>query len=163
MPTDANPMNTMHFTDIEKQLPLPFWFVADFESILKLIDTVPTEVPAPDRPVRDDDGNLRFSKNRNGDPEQGMRATSITTRIQEHVPCGFSYQLLSVDPRFYEPPVIVRSEHYAQDFIQRLHTDAKRIREWLSHEAPSSAQPANVCRNDDASFIRTSDLYATTG
>ena len=134
-PTKDNPMNTMHYKDIEKQLPLPFWFVADFESILKPIDTALPDVPAPDRPVRDEDGQLRFSKFRHVDGEE-PRATSSTTRMQEHEACGFAYQLLSVDPRFYEPPVIVRGENCAKEFIYRLQADAERVRGWLKNAAP---------------------------
>ena len=134
-PTKDNPSNTMHYQDIEKQLPLPFWFVADFESILKPIDTALPDVPTPDRPVRDEDGQLRFSKFRHVDGEE-PRATSSTTRIQEHEACGFAYQLLSVDPRFYEPPVIVRGENCAKEFIDRMQADAERVRGWLKNAAP---------------------------
>ena len=42
---------------IEKQLPLPFWFAADFESILKPIDTVLPEMSEPDQPVREEDAD----------------------------------------------------------------------------------------------------------
>ena len=134
-PTKDNPGNTMHYTDIEKQLPLPFWFVADFESILKPIDTALPDVPEPDRPTRDEDGQLRFSKFRHVDSEE-PRAASSTTRIQEHEACGFAYQLFSVDPRFYEPPVLVRGENCAKEFIDRMQADAERVRGWLKTAAP---------------------------
>ena len=134
-PTEDNPDVRMRFKEIEKQLPLPFWFVADFESILKPIDTVLPDVPAPDQPVRDEDGQLRFSKFRaNGN--NGLRATSSTTRIQKHEACGFAYQLMSVDPRFYEPPVVVRGENCAAEFISRLQADVERVRGWLKNPAP---------------------------
>ena len=75
----------MYFNMQEKQLPLPFMFVADFETILKPLDTVLPEVPEPDVPIRDSDGQFRFSKLRNvGLPEHGLRSTSSTTRIHEH-------------------------------------------------------------------------------
>ena len=136
-PTEDNPDVTMRFKDIEKQLPLPFWFVADFESILKPIDTVLPDVPAPDQPERDEDGQLRFSKFRNvGSPDDGLRSTSSTTRIQDHEACGFAYQLMSVDPRFYEPPVVVRGKDCAREFISRLQADAERVRGWLKNPAP---------------------------
>ena len=136
-PTDENPEVTMHYSDIEKQLPLPFWFVADFESILKPIDLALGDVPAPDCPIRDEDGQLRFSKFRNVDnPDEGLRPTSSTTRIQEHEACGFAYQLLSTDPRFYEPPVVVRGENCAKEFLDRLQADAKRVRGWLKNPEP---------------------------
>ena len=79
--TDENPENQIRCTKIEKQLPLPFLFVADFESILAPIDTALPEVPEPDQPVRDENGKFRLSEYRNGDPEQGLRAGSSTTRI----------------------------------------------------------------------------------
>ena len=52
----------MRFKEIERQLPLPVWFVVAFELILKPIDTVLPDVPAPDQPERDEDGQLRFSR-----------------------------------------------------------------------------------------------------
>ena len=135
--TKNNPECTMHYYGVEKQLPLPFIFVADFESILKPIDTVLPEVPEPDVPVRDEDGQLRFSKFRNvGDPEHGLRPTSSTTKIHEHEACGFAYQIMSVDPRFYEPPVVVRGQNCAEEFLTRLQADAERIRGWLKHPEP---------------------------
>lgn len=125
----------MYFNMIEKQLPLPFFFVADFESILKPLDTVLPEVPEADIPIRDTDGQLRFNKFRNvGHPE--LRATSSTTRIHEHKACSFAYQLISVDPRFYEPPVVVRGPNCATEFITRLQADAERVRNWLKNPAP---------------------------
>ena len=135
--TAENLQVRMRFTETEKQLPLPFWFVADFESILKPIDTVLPDVPAPDQPVRDEDGQLRFSKFMNAEnPEDGLRATSSTTRTQQHEACGFAYQLMSIDPRFYEPPVLVRGENCAAEFISRLQTDVERVRGWLKNAVP---------------------------
>ena len=92
-PTKFNPENTVHFTAIEKQLPLPFWFVADFEAICKPHMTVLPDIPTPDQPVRDEDGALRYSRYRNGDPEQGLRAGPSTTKISQQVPSGVAYQL----------------------------------------------------------------------
>ena len=127
----------MYFNMQEKQLPLPFMFVADFETILKPLDTVLPEVPEPDVPIRDSDGQFRFSKLRNvGLPEHGLRSTSSTTRIHEHEACGFAYQLISIDPRFYEPPVVYRGPNCAKEFITRLQADAERVRNWLKNPAP---------------------------
>ena len=136
-PTEADPLVQMRFKETEKQLPLPFWFVADFESVLKPIDTVLPDVPEPDQPARDEDGQLRFSKFRNADnPDDGLRGASSTTRTQQHEACGFAYQLMSVDPRFYEPPVVVRGENCAAEFISRLQADVERVRGWLKNPAP---------------------------
>ena len=105
--------------------------MADFESILKPIDTVLPDVPAPNQPVRNEAGQLRFSKFRasGNSPDDGLRATSSTTRIHKHEACGFAYQLMSVDPRFYEPPVVVRGENCAAEFISRLQATRSRLAE----------------------------------
>ena len=111
--------------------------MAEFESILKPIDLALGDVPAPDCPIRDEDGQLRFSKFRNVDnPVEGLRSASSTKRIQEHEACGFAYQLLSIDPRFYEPPVAVRGKNCAKEFLDRLQADAKRVRGWLKNPEP---------------------------
>ena len=49
-PTLQNPDNTTHFTAIEKELPLPFWFVADFEAICEPYKTVLQEFEAKCEP-----------------------------------------------------------------------------------------------------------------
>ena len=43
---------------------------------------------------------------------------------------------MSVDPRFYEPPVVVRGENCAAEFISRLQADEERVRSWLKNAEP---------------------------
>ena len=100
---------TIKFTGYEKQLPLPYHFVADFESVLEKYDTVP-----PDR------SNHKPS----------------TTRTHKHVACGAAYQLFSTDPEFYEPPVILRGENVAEKFLDKILADARLIRMSLQNLMP---------------------------
>ena len=114
-PTGQNPENTVHFTAIEKQLPLPFWFVADFEAICEPHETVLPEfeairephetvlpdVPAPDVPMLDPKtGKMRFSEHCNPDDvKKGKHAISSTVKTSKQTPSEVAYQLCSVDSR----------------------------------------------------------------
>ena len=61
--TKDNPENTTHFTAFEKQLPLPFWFVADFEAIAETCDPELPEVPTSDVQVLDPmTGKMRYAE-----------------------------------------------------------------------------------------------------
>ena len=71
----------LKFTHIEKQLPLPFYFVADMECILQKVDTCPQNPHASNRTV-----------------------------LNKHVPCGAAYKISCTDPRFYRDPVIITRE-----------------------------------------------------
>ena len=92
-PTKWNPENTVHFTTTEKQLPLPFCFVADFEAIYELHKTVLPDIPTHDQPVRDENGALRYSKYR--------KDRSLARSQPEKADMSLvAYQLCSIDTRF---------------------------------------------------------------
>ena len=94
-----------HFTNIQKQMSAPFVVYADFESIL--------------RPV-----------NEGVDVTQGVSTgtASSTTVYQEHVPCSFSYKVVSsVDPNFPRSLVMYRGEDAADKFVRDLQKEATQL------------------------------------
>ena len=141
-PTWKNPENTVHFKAIEKQLPLPFWFVADFESIIEPTDADLPEVPESDFPVLDPKtGQKRFAEHISGEKQK-----SSTVKTGKHIACGVAYQLCSVDPRFYEPPVILHGSDCGSQFLDRIIEDAKRVRGWLAAPEPQPVLTAEEQR-----------------
>ena len=76
------------FTNIQKKLPTPFVVYADFESILKPVDTYV-------------------------DTTQGVQVGGefLSHVFQEHIKCSFAYKVVrsSVDPNFSRPLVAVGS------------------------------------------------------
>ena len=66
---DIKGKDKVRFTQISRQLPLPFYFVADFECILQKLDTC---LPDPNK--------------------------SSTTVVNKHVPCGVAYKISYRDP-----------------------------------------------------------------
>ena len=101
----------MIFIKIARQLPLPFYFVADFECILEKTDTC---LPAETK--------------------------SSTTILNTHVPCGAAYKISCSDPRFYRDPVIIMPDNsgksVAEQFLDAILEDARDIREILAYKAP---------------------------
>ena len=78
MKDDPKGRDKVSFKSTEFQLPLPFYFVADFEYILK-----PHDMTLNDPKV------------------------SATTITHTHVPCGAAYKISCTDPRFYRDPVVI--------------------------------------------------------
>ena len=114
---DPKGRDKVRFTQVARQLPLPFYFVADFECVLeKLNDDV-------------DDGVPRSS------------ASSSTTPLNKHVPCGAAYKISCTDPRFYRDPVIITHDNnsaksVAERFLDSILHDAREIREMLKYKVP---------------------------
>ena len=117
--------STLRFTSIEKMLKLPFWFVADFEAI---IEKLPTE--------RTENEEEEFIQTGNRDDVSKTHNGPSTNKITKHRACGVAYQLLSVDPRFNEDPVVIRGENCAEEFLDRIIEKGKQVREWLNHPEP---------------------------
>ena len=108
---DKKGKDKIRFTQISRQLPLPFYFVADFECILQKVDTCLA------------------------DPKK-----SNTTVINKHVPCGAAYKINCTDPRFYRDPVIITRDKddksIAEQFLDKIMHDAREIREMLQYVSP---------------------------
>ena len=137
-PTVKNPGNTVHFTAIENQLPLPFWFVADFKAISEPCnaEVVLPKVPVPDCPVLDPKtGKMRFSEHLES-TEKGSHAGSSTVKTSKQIACGVAYQFCSFDPRFYAPPVVFHGRDCAEKILDSILEDAQRVRTWLAVPEP---------------------------
>ena len=109
---DKKGRDKIRFTKIEKQLPLPFYFVADFECILEKISTC-----SPD-PTK-----------------------SHTTPTHNHTPCGAAYKISCTDKRFHRQPEFFgpddkSTKSIAERFLDSIQRDARDIREMLSHVVP---------------------------
>ena len=108
---DTKGKDKIKFTQISRQLPLPFYFVADFECILQKVDTC---LPDPNK--------------------------SNTTVINNHVHCGAAYKISCTDPRFYRDPMLITREKdgqsIAEQFLDNILHDAREIREMLQYVSP---------------------------
>ena len=79
------------FKNYSKQIPAPFKIYADFECILKNVDS---------------------SINNND--------TSYTKKYQDHVPCSFAYKVVCVDNRFSKKIVLYRGKNAVNKFIKSI-------------------------------------------
>ena len=62
-----------------------------------------------------------------------------------------TYQLCSVDPRFYERPVVLHGRDCAEQFLDHILEDAQRVRAWLAAPEPQPILKAIEKRQfDDA-------------
>ena len=124
------------FTNIQKQLPAPFVVYADFESILKPVDT-------------------------DVDTTQGVEVggESSSHVFQEHIPCNFAYQVVSsVDPNFSRPLVMYRGEHAAEKFVCDLQLEAKQ----LFDEDIAAPKPMMVTATELRSFKNATTCHICT-
>ena len=106
----------IRFTQVARQLPLSFYFVAYFECILQRLN---------DDLVLVDDETPQSSK---------------TIALNKHVPCGAAYNITCIDPRFYRDPVIIThhgtnntGKNVAERFLDSILHDAREIRETLKY------------------------------
>lgn len=97
MPTPGE-NDVLKFTDIAKQLRVPFVIYADFETYVKPIQSCDL------------------------DPN-----SSHTSNISEFKPCGFAYHIVSTDKRYTKPPTVYRGEDIVETFMVRLLEEEERI------------------------------------
>ena len=126
---DRKGRDKVKFTQIARQLPLPFYFIADFECILEKFDTC---LPDPNK--------------------------SSTTILNRNVPCGAAYKISCTDPRFYRDPVIfIREEDgksITEQFLDSILQDARDLREILQYKAPMKPlSPAELAEFDSPRAI----------
>ena len=101
--TDCCHAQRTKFTNIQKQISAPLVVYADFESILR---------PAAK------DVNTTQGVEVGGDSSYHV--------FQEHIPCSFTYKVLSsVDPNVSWPLVIYRGENAAEKFVCDFQQEAK--------------------------------------
>ena len=113
------------FKSTEYQLPLPFYFVADFECILKPDDT---QLNDPD--------------------------VSSATVTRTHVPCGAASKISCTDTQFYRDPVVISpiDGHAATLFLDKIISDANELREMLKNIIPMSITDAEQQQYDSDSI-----------
>ena len=79
------------FKNYSRQIPAPFKIYADFECILK--------------------------KSREYEDDYVDKSSSYTKKYQDHVPCGFGYNVFCVDNRFSKKVVVYRGRDCVSKFI----------------------------------------------
>ena len=72
---------SIEFNSYSRQMPAPFKIYADFECILT---------------------SVKSNKKTSG---------SCTEKYQDHIPCCFTYKLISVDNKFSKPVILYRGEN----------------------------------------------------
>ena len=79
----------IEFKNYSKQIPAPFKIYADFECLLKRVDSR----------IHND-------------------CFSYTSKYQDHIPCSFAYKLVSINYKFSKDIVLYRSKNAVFKFIQ---------------------------------------------
>lgn len=106
MPTPGE-NDILKFTDISKQLRVPFVIYADFETYVKPIQTCDL------------------------DPN-----SSHTVNLFEFEACGFAYHIVSTDKRYSKPPSVYRGENVIETFLTQLLEEEERIMKLLHRIEP---------------------------
>ena len=98
--------NKMAFQNSHKQMKAPFVVYADFECILKKIETC----------------------------EQDDKK-SFTVKTEKHEPCGFSYVVVRSDGQA-SPPHNYRGEDAVYKFLKSLLEEERKMREYMANKRP---------------------------
>jgi len=110
-PKKDSPDAKVTFTNIERQLPLPFYIVADFECILEKYDTC---LPNPEE--------------------------SNTSAINKHTVCGAAYTICCTDQRFFQEPRLftreVNGKSITTQFLDSILQDVLELRQTLKYITP---------------------------
>ena len=112
LPNEDN--DVLYFTDVQKQLKVPFVIYADFESYLVKCDQQP------------------FNP-----------SISFTQKTQEHKPSGFCYTVVSEVENYDTPPIVYRGEDAVDTFLDHLLREEKRIKGILKHVVPMEISRAD--------------------
>jgi len=99
--------NILSYTDVSKQLKVPFVIYADFESLI-----VDTDEPKPDNNI------------------------SFTHKSQHHQPCGFSYTVVSTIDNYCKEPFVYRGEDAVNKFLTCLFEEEKQIIDIVNNIVP---------------------------
>ena len=159
---DEKGKDKVKFTNIARQLPLPFYFVADFECILKKTEEQEEQQEVVYNkkcccgsetllPVNCNNckqwrycSELCKERDYENHKESCIEASkesnkSSTKHLNQHVPCGAAYKISCTDPNFYRDPVIIThhdGENVAERFLARILHDARELREMLAYKKP---------------------------
>ena len=88
----------VEFKNFKSMVKMPFVIYADFECITKKIDM-------PE--LSEEDKKLKEKK-------------SYTDKYQEHIPCGYSYKVVSTDPDYKRPLKVYRGEDCMEQFMKDM-------------------------------------------
>ena len=157
---DKKERDKVCFTNIARQLPLPFYFVADFECILKKTEEQEEQQDTHNEKcccgkesptVKCNDckqwwycSELCKFKDHDKHIESCIKASkktnvSSTEHVNEHIACGAAYKISCTDPAFYRDPVIIThhdGENIAERFLDSILHDARELREMLRYQKP---------------------------
>ncbi|KAK3104974.1 hypothetical protein FSP39_014438 [Pinctada imbricata] len=116
------------FTEWTKKLRVPFVIYADFETFCE-----PMSNCSPDD------------------------RKSFSTKVQKFEPCGFGYQVVSVDPRYTKAPVIYRGVDVAKIFLQELLQEQAEINDILQE-----IEPLTMTDSNEQDFQRSTQCHICT-
>ncbi|XP_033744078.1 uncharacterized protein LOC117329956 [Pecten maximus] len=102
----------LKFEDYRKQMKAPFVIYADFEAYVQPLDTC------------ERDSN-----------------SSSTTKTARFEPCGFGYQVVCMDDKYTNSPVIYRGTDVTKTFLQRLLEEKSKIKDILNQAKPMVLTP----------------------
>ncbi|XP_033731744.1 uncharacterized protein LOC117321436 [Pecten maximus] len=102
----------LKFEDYRKQTKAPFVIYADFEAYMQPLDTC------------ERDSN-----------------SSSTTKTARFEPCGFGYQVVCMDDKYTNSPVIYRGTDVTKTFLQRLLEEESKIKDILNQAKPMVLTP----------------------
>ena len=160
---DKKGRDKVRFTNIARQLPLPFYFVADFECILQKTEEQEEEEQqqvlfnkncccgSETLPVNCNNckkwkycselcKEKDYEKHKGSCIEASKETNKSSTKhLNQHVACGAAYKISCTDPAFYRDPVIIThhdGENVAERFLDSILHDARELREMLRYKKP---------------------------
>ena len=100
--------SSIRFENYSKQIPVPFKIYANFDCILKKVDSDIIECNSIER-------NSKIS---------------YTRKYQDHIPCSFAYKIVCIDNKFSKKVVLYRGKNAFYKFIESIfseHNYCKRV------------------------------------
>lgn len=121
--------DVLEFSEIAKQLKVPFINYADFETYVRPIQTCDL------------------------DP-----SSSHTINLSQFDPCGFAFQVVSTDKRYSNSPVIYRGDNVVETFLSALLQEEKAIMDILHQVEPMKISRETEILFDEATHCHLCGL-----
>ena len=93
--------SSIRFENYSKQIPVPFKIYANFDCILKKVDSDIIECNSIER-----NSNI-----------------SYTRKYQDHIPCSFAYKIVCIDNKFSKKVVLYRGKNAFYKFIESIFSE----------------------------------------
>ena len=93
--------SSIRFENYSKQIPVPFKIYANFDCILKKVDSDIIECNSIER-----NSNI-----------------SYTRKYQDHIPCSFAYKIVGIDNTFSKKVVLYRGKNAFYKFIESIFSE----------------------------------------